>query len=70
MERKWNKSMYKQRIQRIFQKANSDIFCIQETKCQKDQIELEFEGYKSYWNSAEKRDILEQQYLQKRANRC
>ena len=27
----------------FFQKANSDIFCIQETKCQKDQIELEFE---------------------------
>lgn len=39
----------------FFQKANSDIFCIQETKCQKDQIELEFEGYKSYWNSAEKK---------------
>lgn len=39
----------------FFQKSNSDIFCIQETKCQKDQIELEFEGYKSYWNSAEKK---------------
>lgn len=39
----------------FFQKANSDIFCIQETKCQEDQIELEFEGYKSYWNSAKKR---------------
>lgn len=39
----------------FFEKANSDIFCIQETKCQKDQIELEFEGYKSYWNSAEKK---------------
>ena len=42
----------------FFQKANSDIFCIQETKCQKDQIELEFEGYKSYWNSAEKKGIF------------
>ena len=39
----------------FFQKANSDIFCIQETKCQKDQIDLEFEGYTSYWNSAEKK---------------
>ena len=34
---------------------DSDIFCIQETKCQKDQIDLEFERYTSYWNSAEKK---------------
>ena len=34
---------------------DADIFCIQETKCQKDQIDLEFEGYTSYWNSAEKK---------------
>ena len=39
----------------FFKKTNSDIFCIQETKCQKDQIDLEFKGYKSYWNSAEKK---------------
>ena len=39
----------------FFIKENADIFCIQETKCQEDQIELEFEGYKSYWNSAEKK---------------
>ena len=38
----------------FFKTANADIFCIQETKCQKGQVELEFEGYKSYWNSAEK----------------
>lgn len=69
MERKWNKSMYKQRIQRIFQKQTV-TFLYSRNKMSKDQIELEFEGYKSYWNSAEKRDILEQQYLQKRANRC
>lgn len=39
----------------FFEEADADIFCIQETKCQPDQIELEFEGYKSYWNSAERK---------------
>ena len=39
----------------FFEKVNADIFCIQETKCQPGQIELEFEGYKSYWNSAERK---------------
>ena len=39
----------------FFEKIDADIFCIQETKCQKDQIDLEFEGYTSYWNSAEKK---------------
>ena len=39
----------------FFKEINANIFCIQETKCQIDQIELEFEGYKSFWNSAEKK---------------
>ena len=39
----------------FFNKIDADIFCIQETKCQEGQIELEFEGYKSFWNSAEKK---------------
>lgn len=39
----------------FFNEIDADIFCIQETKCQKDQIDLEFEGYTSYWNSAEKK---------------
>ena len=38
-----------------FKQLDADIFCIQETKCQPEQIELEFEGYTSYWNSAEKK---------------
>ena len=38
-----------------FKKMDADIFCIQETKCQPEQVELEFEGYTSYWNSAEKK---------------
>ena len=39
----------------FFRNIDADIFCIQETKCQPEQIELEFEGYTSYWNSAEKK---------------
>ena len=39
----------------FFEKIDADIFCIQETKCQKGQIDLEFDGYTSYWNSAEKK---------------
>ena len=39
----------------IFKKLDADIFCIQETKCQPEQIKLEFEVYTSYWNSAEKK---------------
>ena len=39
----------------FFRQADADVFCLQETKCQQGQVELEFEGYKSYWNSAEKK---------------
>lgn len=39
----------------FFEKQQADIFCLQETKCHPEQIELEFKGYKSYWNSAEKK---------------
>lgn len=39
----------------FFRSEKADIFCIQETKCQKDQIDLNFEGYESFWNSAERK---------------
>ena len=39
----------------FFKQADADVFCLQETKCQQGQVKLEFEGYKSYWNSAEKK---------------
>ena len=39
----------------FFKNIDADIFCVQETKCQIDQVELEFEGYTSFWNSAEKK---------------
>ena len=42
-------------FEEFFRNIDADIFCLQETKCQPEQIELEFEGYTSYWNSAEKK---------------
>ena len=42
-------------FEEFFKQIDADIFCIQETKCQPGQIALEFEGYISYWNSAEKK---------------
>ena len=39
----------------FFKEVNADIFCLQETKCQPEQINLEFEGYTSYWDSAERK---------------
>ncbi len=38
-----------------FNKANADIFCIQETKLQEGQIDLTLEGYHQYWNYAVKK---------------
>lgn len=38
-----------------FKKLDADFFCLQETKMQAGQLDLEFEGYKSYWNYAEKK---------------
>ena len=38
-----------------FEKLDADIFSLQETKMQAGQLDLDFEGYKSYWNYAEKK---------------
>ena len=38
-----------------FQKVDADIFCIQETKLQENQIELNLEGYHQFWNYAERK---------------
>lgn len=38
-----------------FKKIDADFFCIQETKCQQGQVQLELEGYEQYWNYAEKK---------------
>lgn len=39
----------------FFHEADADIFCVQETKLQAEQIQLEMEGYEQYWNYAEKK---------------
>ena len=39
----------------FFKSQNADIFCIQETKMQKDQADFKFDGYYEYWNQAEKK---------------
>ncbi|AGX04320.1 MULTISPECIES: exodeoxyribonuclease III [Bacillaceae] len=39
----------------FFMEENADIFCIQESKLQEGQIELNLDGYHQYWNYAEKK---------------
>lgn len=39
----------------FFKEADADVFCLQETKLQEGQIELELPGYHQYWNYAEKK---------------
>ena len=38
-----------------FKEVDADVFCIQESKLQEGQIDLELEGYHQYWNYAEKK---------------
>ena len=38
-----------------FERLDADFFCLQETKMQAGQLDLQFEGYQSYWNYAEKK---------------
>ena len=38
-----------------FKELDADIFCLQETKCQQGQVELELPGYHQYWNYANRR---------------
>lgn len=39
----------------FFKKAEADIFCIQESKLQQGQIQLELDGYEQFWNYADKK---------------
>lgn len=38
-----------------FKELNADFFCLQETKMQPDQLDLQLDGYEQYWNSAQKK---------------
>ena len=42
-------------FEKAFEALDADFFCLQETKMQSGQLDLEFPGYESYWNFAEKK---------------
>ena len=42
-------------FEQSFRQLDADFFCLQETKMQEGQLDLQFEGYTSYWNYAEKK---------------
>lgn len=55
----WNvnglRACYDKGFKEAFKALDADFFCLQETKMQAGQLDLEFEGYRSYWNYAEKK---------------
>ena len=55
----WNvnglRAVRKKGFDDIFMSLNADFFCIQETKLQEGQIDIDFPGYESYWCYAEKK---------------
>ena len=42
-------------FEEAFHELDADFFCLQETKMQEGQLDLQFDGYESYWNYAEKK---------------
>lgn len=42
-------------FEETFKALDADFFCLQETKMQAGQLDLQFDGYTSYWNYAEKK---------------
>ena len=42
-------------FEEIFNRMDADFFCLQETKMQAGQLDLQFMGYQSFWNYAEKK---------------
>ena len=55
----------------FFNKADADIFCLQETKLQEGQIDMNLPGYHQYWNYAEKKRLLRDGDLyEKGAEKC
>lgn len=55
----WNvnglRAVRKKGFDNIFLSLNADFFCLQETKLQEGQIDIDFPGYESYWCYAEKK---------------
>lgn len=42
-------------FEKAFKALDADFFCLQETKMQEGQLDLQFDGYLSFWNYAEKK---------------
>ena len=42
-------------FEEVFNRMEADFFCLQETKMQAGQLDLQFMGYQSFWNYAEKK---------------
>lgn len=55
----WNVNGLRAVVKKGFEESitglDADVFCLQETKLQEGQIDLELSGYESYWNYAEKK---------------
>lgn len=55
----WNvnglRAVLKKNFKEVFDELDADFFCLQETKLQEGQIELELPGYFQYWNYAERK---------------
>ncbi len=55
----WNvngiRACVKKGLEEHIKEFDADIFCIQETKMQEGQVDISFEGYESYWDSAVKK---------------
>ncbi|WP_312187162.1 exodeoxyribonuclease III [Enterococcus sp.] len=55
----WNvnglRAIVKKNFSEVFEALDADFFCLQETKLQEGQIELDLPGYHQYWNYAEKK---------------
>lgn len=49
----------------FFNSIDADYFCIQESKLQAGQIDLDLPGYHQYWNYAEKKGFPAQPFSQK-----
>jgi exodeoxyribonuclease III len=55
----WNvngiRAVIKKGFMDFMREYDPDVLCIQETKAQPEQVDLDLNGYKAYWNSAEKK---------------
>ena len=67
----WNvngiRAVMTKNFEEIFKNLDADVFCLQETKVQAGQIEVNFEGYHQFWNYAEKKGYSGTAVFTKRA---